>query len=122
MKHSTKLRKSDLPAALLAAFPNYSGRKFRLEVTESVTFYDLNASGGTWNRYTLVSLDGQGAAALPHESPFNPRVEGATFMLQPHFVVVEHSHFCGKDLGLRFHVHPSDVAKLLPIAGENDQG
>jgi len=118
MKHSTKLRKADVPAALLAAFPQYKGRKFRLEVTERVSFYDLNASGGTWNRYALVSLDGLGAAALPSESPFNPRVEGSTFALPPRFVVVEHSHFCGQDIGLRFHVHPSDVAKLLPAHSE----
>ncbi len=122
MKHSTKLRKSDIPAALLAAFPNYSGRKFQIEVTEKVSFYDLNWDGGTHNAYALVSLDGQGAAALPRESPFNPRAEGATFALPPRFVVVEHSHFCGRDVGLRFHVHPSDVAKLLPSAGEAAQG
>lgn len=114
MTTSPKLRKSDIPAQLLSAFPNYHGRTFRLQPTTRVSFYDLNASGGTWNRYVLVSLLApENRAALPKESPWTPRVEGSTFDLPPGFVVVEHSHFCGKDMGLRFYVHPDNVAKLL---------
>ena len=34
--------------------------------------------------------------------------------LVPGIAVVEHSMFCGKDMGLTFHVHPDNAAKLLP--------
>src|SRR5208282_4301670 len=32
--------------------------------------------------------------------------------------MVVHSMFCGKDMGLTFHVHPDSAAKLLPAGGE----
>lgn len=113
MDKQTSLRKSEIPTALLATFPTYKGRKFSLEARASVTFHDLNWDGGTRNEYALVSLDGLGLAHLPKEAPWNPRVEGQTFALPPRWVVVEHVTFCGKDLGLRFYVHPSDAPALL---------
>jgi hypothetical protein len=111
MKQAHKLRKSEVPATLLAAFPDYKGRKFTLEVAETVTLHDLNC-----NRYALVALDGHGSAELPRESPWDPRVEGKTFAIPSGFAVVEHTHFCGKDMGLRFHVSPSDAPRMLPSA------
>jgi hypothetical protein len=118
MKQAITLRKREIPAALLSAFPAYKGRTFKLEVSEQVAFYDLSPSGGTWNEYALVSLDGLGHGALPKESPFRPRVEGKTFQLPPRFAVVQRSFFCGKDCGLRFYVHPSDAGALLPEASQ----
>lgn len=113
MNTPTKLRKSEIPAVLLAAFPAFKGRKFRLDASGKVTLSDLNWGGGTRNEFVLVSLDGQGAAALPKESPWNPRAEGMTFAIPERWVVVEHSVFCGQDCGLTFHVNPADLAKLL---------
>ena len=114
MKKPIRLRKSEIPAALLAAFPSYTGRKFRLQIAEQVTLHDLNWGGGTRNSYALVSLDGLGLAQLPKETPWTPRAEGATFNIPPRWVVVEHTIFQGQDLGLRFHTHPSDAPRLLP--------
>lgn len=113
MNSATKLRKSEIPTALLAAFPSYTGRKFSLEVAERVTLHDLNWDGGTCNKYALVSLDGLGLAQLPSESPWNPRVEGKAFTIPQGWVVVQHSHFLGQDCGLRFYVSPADAPKLL---------
>lgn len=114
MNTTTKLRKGDLPKNLLAAFPSYTGRKFRLDLSGRVCLHDLNWDGGTHNSYALVSLDGAGSAQLPRESPWNPRVEGQTFEIPERFVVVCHSHFCGRDCGLTFYANPKDAAKLLP--------
>ena len=111
------LRKSQIPACLLAVFPEYRGRKFRAQVATSVTFSDVHASGGTINTYRLVRLADGLCADMIEGVPWQNGVEGSMVALRAGFVVVEHTRFCGQDLGLRFHVHPEDVARVIAQGG-----
>jgi hypothetical protein len=107
------VKKSVVQPLLNAAHIMYHGRKIKVKFTTTVTFYDTNWSGGTRNQYTGVKGDG---SSLTYQAPapwVNP-VEGKTFELTPDIIVIEHSVFCGKDLGLTIFVHPSYLPKWLP--------
>lgn len=97
------------------AFPEYRGRKFRFQVqTYSI---DLRSywDGGTRSYFKFVCLaDGRVSIEVPVQSAFDKQIKGLDACTVPEgFVCVEHVIFCGKDLGLRLHVHPNNVAKLL---------
>jgi hypothetical protein len=38
--------------------------------------------------------------------------------MPPNVIVVEHSIFCGKDVGITIYVRPANLAKLLPEGGD----
>ena len=103
-----------VPSALRAG---YSGKHFKARVVESVTVpsYAGNWDGGSRDTYTLINLEtGQEVAASDNVSaPWDKRSD-RLIVLRPGFAVVEHSIFCGKDMGLTFYVHPDNAAKLLP--------
>ena len=107
------LEKSDVPAFLIGS---YNGRKFKALVTDTVELTSMHWGGGTRSTYTVVDLATR--AHMPVTDP-RPWPQSMTppkpIAIKPGFVVREHSTFCGKDSGLIFHVHPSDVAKLLPV-------
>ena len=110
--NAMKLSTKQASPIVKATFPEYNGRKFRLEFTESVTFYDTNWSGGTRNQYKAVKRDGTiGVQHIP--APWVNMVEGKKFELSPDVLVVEHSHFCGQDMGIRIYAHPSNAPKWI---------
>jgi len=112
-----KLSAKDVPAMLRAAFPNYHGRKWYVNVTTSVQMYDTYWSGGTRNQYVGVNLE-TGKVASPTAGAFGKFYDPnePTVELQPGLAVVEHSMFMGKDAGITIHVHPANanVARTLP--------
>jgi hypothetical protein len=96
-------------------FPAYSGRKFQVELTETINFSGTQWAGGSKTDYRIVQLDGMKVVGIP-EAPFlqrSPLHEGQ-YVLPPGYVVVSHHISCGKDLGLTFSVNPRDSFKLLP--------
>lgn len=107
-----------IPTCVLRAFPDYRGPKFELRPAEKVRLYDLNWAGGTRNEYAAVHLDTReiaSAGCWNMVAPWNNPAEGAEFVLPPRVCVVQHAIFCGKDLGLRVHARPEDLAPLLPV-------
>lgn len=94
------------------AFPDYTGRKFKLEFTPKVYFYDTNWSGGTRNYYSFVRSDGN-KASLPSFSPWMNPVEGKSIEIPPDILVVIHQYFCGSDLGIRILSNPVNAPKWL---------
>ncbi len=95
------------------AFPNYSGRKFKVQVvSESHQFEQLNtlAEGGSWGEYVLINLAhgtykklvSRGFECIP------------TFNLVENVILLEHSYFCGKDSGITIYVTSANAAQLLP--------
>jgi hypothetical protein len=108
------LEPSMVPDALRAG---YSGKKFKVRVVSEVTIpsYAGNWDGGSRDAYRLVELEsGRDVAASDNVSaPWDKRSD-RRIVLRPGFAVVEHSIFCGKDMGLTFYVHPDNAAKLLP--------
>jgi len=113
-------KKPEIAAIVRATFPSYRRKKVYLRVVESVTFSDLNWSGGTRSEYRACTLDGQltGSMDKYHTlAPWDPRqVEGATVPLPQGHVVVRGGHFCGKESLLALYVHPADIARISKAA------
>jgi len=107
------LEKDQVPTQLLG---NYTGRKFQATATKSVTLSNAYWDGGTRSTYRLIRLSDGQIASIGNTNPpqFGGPVKRETVPVTQGFAVVEHSIFCGKDMGLTFHVNPADIAKLLP--------
>ena len=108
-----KVKKGDVWFLVKRTFPEYRGRTFRLSPAESVTLHDVNWGDGSRNSYriTPLTLDDVTAISIPSPAPWNNPYEGAKMAIHPGFAVVEHSIFCGQDMGIRVHVHPVDLAR-----------
>ena len=78
------------------AFPDFKGRKIREDWSGSVTFYDLNWSGGTKNTYRSLEFESGRLRSLPSLPPWANPVEGNSAIIPPGYLVVELSYFCGK--------------------------
>jgi hypothetical protein len=115
MSNAIYLNPDMIPAHLRAG---YSGKKFKAVVTTQVTIpSDAGLwSGGTRNTFQLVHLEtGKAVQASDNmSSPWNANRKDQNISLQAGFAVVEHSLFCGKDMGLTFYVHPDNASALLP--------
>jgi hypothetical protein len=99
----------------------YTGKKFSVVVTESMT---IPADAGLWDggsrsTYSAVRLADGTAMSFPGQNlaPWDARAD-RKIDLQPGFVVKRHSIFCGKDSGLTFYLHPQDAAPMLPTKAE----
>lgn len=109
---SIKVSKADIRPILAASFPQYSGRKFAIEPAERVTLHDLNWGGGTRNEYIAVRFDGS-SSRLVSAAPWVEYREGVTVELPKDTLIVQHTDFCGHDLGIRIYAHPSLMPKFL---------
>ena len=115
-----KVNRKDVKVLVEATFPEYRGRKFRLMASNSVVLADLNWSGGSRSVYRACTIAGQptgDSSKYNAQAPWANQAEGQTMPIPPGFVVVEHSDFCGKDMGLRIYVNPADMPRGLPAGG-----
>jgi hypothetical protein len=115
MTNAIYLDPNMVPAALRGA---YSGKKFKAVVCTQTTIpADAGLwSGGTRNTYQIIDLEtGRALQASDNMSaPWDQSRKDRMIAIWPGIAVVEHSQFCGKDMGLTFYVHPDNAAKLLP--------
>jgi hypothetical protein len=101
------------------AFPAYRGNKFKLRVTDSV-----NASsswqGGSRDYFVFVQLDGMRVSnIMPAQSQYDRTVPGLeSVRLIDGVICVEHSIFCGKDMGITIHISEANAVPLLPASVE----
>lgn len=112
---------------LQKTFPFYRGRKISLETCEKLSFSDINWDGGSCTSYVLINRDN--GDAIPVSSANAPWTKfaadaRATQDFPENAIVAAHIIFCGKDVGVRFMVHPSafdsnDIARSLAI-GERE--
>ena len=116
-----KVTRKQAKSLLERTFPDYNGRKFRVRFAETVTFYDLNYSGGTRNEYAAVKSDGESVAldGFNRAAPWNNPAEGSTVRLPVDVAIVEHSDFCGRDLGITIYLHPANASKWLADATDS---
>lgn len=111
------LDRLDIPRAVLAAFPDYVGRKYRLTVRNDVPLVGTYREGGSKSDYVAVHLDtgNMTPACAGVESPFTaPRAASVT--LPPRTVIVAHHVSCGKDCGLEIFIRSEDAAPMLPVS------
>ena len=110
-----------------AAFPSYRGKKFKLVTTERLdvrSYWD----GGSRTVYVGVDLSTLATVRAPSSHPvFDPAGQGSTTVSLPlGAVIVGHSIFCGKDMGLTVYVNPEQLAtsNLIPKPKEvsEDEG
>lgn len=106
----------DVIALAKRAFPDYTGKKF--QVTVQSTPLDVRSywEGGSRSYFKFLRLDGQkGEIDVPQQSAFDAKVEGADAVtLVPGLACVEHTIFCGKDVGICIYIHPDNAPKFLP--------
>ena len=97
-------------------FPDYRGKSFRVKAFVGPMNLTSNWGGGSRDYFALLSLATLRTMPVPENgNPFSnggktERVE----QLPPNCAVVEHSLFCGKDLGITIFVGQENLAKLLP--------
>lgn len=96
----------------------YTGKKFKVVVTESVM---VPSDAGIWDggsRTTYNAIRTSDGAKVPmvnhNSAPWDASRRDQTVPLQPGYAVVSHSMFCGKDMGLTYYLHPTDAAPMLP--------
>jgi hypothetical protein len=98
------------------AYPSYNGRKFRLDVSDSPINCASYWDGGSRDYFVFANLaTGEVSQQLPAQSAFDKPIRGIQDVTLPlGFVCLEHSIFCGKDIGITIHVLPENAAKFLP--------
>ncbi len=106
----------------LSAFPGYKGREIRLEVHSKGGMCLRSCwAGGSRDTFVVVRLADMKHVSIPENgsgfSAIDRRYGPAGLPLElpaPGFAIVEHSIFCGKDVGLRVHIHRDNAADLAP--------
>ena len=100
------------------AYPSYRGRKYRLRVSDAPINCASYWDGGSRDYFCFANLaTGEVSSQVPAQSAFDKPISGAQDVRLPSgFVCIEHSIFCGKDIGITIHVLPENAARLLPPA------
>jgi len=96
-----------------ASFPDYRGRKFKVSTRQPV---DVRSywSGGCRDYFVAINLHTRETLGVPQNgTPFDGgpiRPNGVE--VPAGFAIVEHSYFCGKDMGITVHVNADDAHAL----------
>lgn len=99
-------------------YPDYNGKKFRVQVTGNPFSVSSYWDGGSLTYFTFVRLNDGASMPMPAQSAFDPKIKGADAVsLVPGMACVKHSIFCGKDTGCTVMVHPENAPKYLPVNG-----
>lgn len=115
-----------LQLVLKATFPEYNGRKFKVETAET---HDVRSewSGGSRDYYAIAQVQPDGSVksiSIPSMGAFDPQYKNADCLpldAMPNMILVRHTFFCGKDFGITFIVHPNMMNKgMLPAGPTND--
>jgi hypothetical protein len=106
------------------AYPDYNGRKFRVQIAQSPLDVRSYWEGGSRSYYVFVDmrdLSHMRVMDVPQQSAFDKAIPNADRVTIPTgFVCVQHTIFQGHDLGLTFHVSPADAPKMLESADRPD--
>jgi hypothetical protein len=95
-------------------FPSYHGKRIRLStsVPSRISQY---WDGGSKRTYVFYQLGTKKAYAVEDNHPFFEKDKPRDLNSLPSGVVlVEHSIFCGKDMGITIYANHDDLAPMLP--------
>jgi hypothetical protein len=98
-----------------ASFPSYKGKKIKVSMnppTRLNSYWD----GGSKNSFVFVNLDSLKSLDVHSNHPFfeQERPRDLPNGLPPRIVLVEHSIFCGKDMGITIYARAEDITASLP--------
>lgn len=113
---TTYTKAPEVKAVALAAFPHYRGNTFKVSEFAGPMRLDSNWEGGSRNTFVILDLASMRQATIPENgTPFS---NGGKIMqisdLPLNCAVIEHTFFCGKDLGITIHARAENLTKLLP--------
>ena len=105
-----------------AAFPAYTGRKFKVTIVEKNHKFNLTSGweDGSRDFYAVVRLSDMTSVEISQLSVVgnNFNRSGIDFLLPEGFAVVEHSIFLGKDAGITIFITEANAMALLPAPVE----
>jgi hypothetical protein len=105
----------DAKKVALAAYPNYKGRKLSIKVANNPLDVRSYWSEGSRDHFVFLRLDNLKTYEIPSQSMYDTQMKNVdNVQLVPGMICVEHSYFCGKDMGITIHVHPDNAPNLLP--------
>jgi hypothetical protein len=108
-----KTNNPQIKAICKAAFPNYKGRKFYVQVGIPVSL-DSWWDGGSRDYYAFVDIVTNQSAQVhsnhPAFEPNQPSTLKDPESLPPNVAVVSHRISCGKDVGCTLYLRPSQMA------------
>jgi hypothetical protein len=100
-----------------AAYPSYRGRKIKVQPISPEHTIDVRSywDGGSRDYFAFVNLaTGEVSSQVPAQSAYDRQIGGADRVSLPRGIAcVQHTIFCGKDLGLRLIVRADDLAPSL---------
>ena len=112
------LRKNDIRPILDLTYPDYQGRKFSLTFQEHYYMSDYWDGDSRTYVKALKFENGQLKMSSPDaeaQNPLRPKAH-TEFDIPKNVALVEHTYFCGQDIGINIIVHPDSslLPKLLP--------
>jgi hypothetical protein len=115
--------KPEMQRIFSAAFPGYSGRKWKIETTVVATVPATYWDGGSRTECVFLSMVDLKRLEIAGNHPFfernNPAQAGATVELTDGVAMVTHSISQGRDMGLTLYVNPANInPELLPAPVE----
>jgi hypothetical protein len=110
-----KINKKQIESIIgnISNYTNYNGRKFNIEFSDTVIFYDTNWSGGTKNTYIGIDLNNMNNKNVAVNAPWNNPIEGKMISLSDNGAILKHTDFCGHDLGITLYLNNSHLPKWL---------
>ena len=103
----------------------YTGRKYAFQAVGEVRVKSTYWDGGSRSTWTAVKLSTRQVVPLPKFDP--PQFGGPQSIppipLEQDMAIIEHSIFCGKDMGLTIYIHPSDAPRMIiePDSATDDE-
>ena len=102
---------------LAVTYPDYRGRKVELRAWVRPRQLENYWSGGTRSYWRLVRITDGAVMEPTNDNPFE-RAAHMEVDLPAGHLFVEHSYFCGKDMGIRIHGRVDEVKQLAaPLLG-----
>jgi len=99
-------------------YPSYRGRKFKIS-TKIPSRLDSYWSGGSKDDFVFFELATGEIAQVNRNHPFYDKDQPSKLKELPvGFVIVKHTMFQGKDLGITVYGNPEDINPLLPPSEE----
>jgi hypothetical protein len=111
-----KVSKKQIAPLLAATFPEYNGRKFFVQAAERVTLWDLNWCEGSRTQYRTATTTGatiNNKDTFNHVAPWANMAEGKEIPVPPGAIVASNTISQGRECGITFYIHPSDMPKLI---------